>query len=53
MSKEGFVDVEIKNVPIKLLEEFDEIVVKRFYPGGRSEAMRDLMRKFTRDYQGA
>jgi len=50
LSKEGFVDVEIKNVPIKLLEEFDETVVKRFYPGGRSEAMRDLMRKFIREH---
>jgi len=51
LSKEGFVDVEIKNVPVKLLEEFDETVVKQFYPGGRSEAIRDLMRKFIREYK--
>ena len=44
MSNEGFPDILIRNVPQKLLEEFDEKIVKPNYPGGRSEAVRDLMR---------
>jgi metal-responsive CopG/Arc/MetJ family transcriptional regulator len=51
LSKEGFVDIQVRNVPVQLLEEFDKVVVKRFYPGGRSEAVRALMRKFIRDYK--
>lgn len=51
MSKDGFVDIQVRNVPEKTLKEFDEQVVKPFYPGGRSEAIRDLMRKFTREYK--
>jgi len=51
LGKDGFADTQVRNVPQKLLEEFDETVVKRFYPGGRSEAIRDLMRKFTREYK--
>ena len=47
MSKEGFADIEVRNVPAKLLEEFDEII-KPDYPGGRSEAIRDLMRQYVR-----
>lgn len=53
MSKDGFIDIQVRNVPQKLLEQFDEVVVKRFYPGGRSEAIRDLMRKFIREYKEA
>jgi len=53
LSKDGFVDIQVRNVPVQLLEEFDKVVVKRFYPGGRSEAVRDLMRKFIREHQGA
>jgi metal-responsive CopG/Arc/MetJ family transcriptional regulator len=45
MAKEDCVDVQIRNVPKKLLEEFDEVVVKPLFPGGRAEAIRDLMRK--------
>jgi metal-responsive CopG/Arc/MetJ family transcriptional regulator len=37
--------VQIRNVPKKLLEEFDEVVVKPLFPGGRAEAVRDLMRR--------
>jgi metal-responsive CopG/Arc/MetJ family transcriptional regulator len=45
MAKENVVDIVIRNVPEKLLREFDEKIVKPNYPGGRSEAIRDLMRK--------
>lgn len=45
MAKEDCVDVQIRNVPKKLLEEFDEVVVKPLFPGGRAEAIRDLMRR--------
>jgi len=45
MAKEDCIDVQIRNVPKKLLSEFDEVVVKPLFPGGRAEAIRDLMRK--------
>jgi len=48
MAKEGTVDIQVRNIPEKLLKEFDEIV-KGLYPGGRSEAIRDLMRKLIRE----
>jgi metal-responsive CopG/Arc/MetJ family transcriptional regulator len=35
----------VHNIPNKLIEEFDREVVDKLYPGGRSEAIRDLMRK--------
>jgi metal-responsive CopG/Arc/MetJ family transcriptional regulator len=45
MAKESCVDIQVRNIPKKLLEEFDEIVVKPLFPGGRAEAIRDLMRR--------
>jgi len=45
MAKESCVDIQIRNVPKKVLDEFDEIVVKALFPGGRAEAVRDLMRR--------
>jgi metal-responsive CopG/Arc/MetJ family transcriptional regulator len=45
MAKESCVDIQVRNVPKKLLEEFDEVVVKDHFPGGRAEAIRDLMRR--------
>lgn len=39
----------VRNVPQELLEEFDAKVVEKLYPGGRSEAIRDLMRKAIRE----
>jgi metal-responsive CopG/Arc/MetJ family transcriptional regulator len=49
MAREDCVVVPLKNVPRSLLTEFDELVVKRDYPGGRSEAIRDLMRRAIRE----
>lgn len=48
MASEGLLDIQVRNIPEKLLKEFDE-VVKEQYPGGRSEAIRDLMRRFVRE----
>jgi len=45
VAKEDCVDVQIRNVPRKLLSEFEDVVVKPNHPGGRSEAIRDLMRR--------
>jgi len=45
MAKESCVDIQVRNIPKKLLEEFDETVVKTLFPGGRAEAIRDLMRR--------
>jgi metal-responsive CopG/Arc/MetJ family transcriptional regulator len=45
MAKESCVDIQVRNIPKKLLEEFDETVVKALFPGGRAEAIRDLMRR--------
>jgi len=45
MAKESCVDIQVRNIPKKLLEEFDETVVKPLFPGGRAEAVRDLMRR--------
>jgi len=45
MVKESCVDIQVRNIPKKLLEEFDETVVKPLFPGGRAEAIRDLMRR--------
>jgi len=49
MAKESCVDIQVRNVPKKLLEEFDEVVVKPLFPGGRAEAIRDLMRRAIQD----
>jgi metal-responsive CopG/Arc/MetJ family transcriptional regulator len=49
MAKESYVDIEVRDVPVKLLQEFDELVVKQLFPGGRSEAIRDLMRPAVRE----
>jgi metal-responsive CopG/Arc/MetJ family transcriptional regulator len=45
MAKEDCVDVQVRNVPKKLLDDFDRIVVKPKFPGGRAEAIRELMRR--------
>jgi len=42
-------DFIVRNVPQKLLAEFDSEIVEKSYPGGRSEAIRDLMREAIKD----
>lgn len=51
MAKEGLTDIQVRNIPDRLLREFDE-ATKKDYPGGRSEAIRDLMRRFIRENKG-
>lgn len=52
---EGLVTIDVHNTDPRLLEAFDRYVVKPFYPGGRSEALRTLMdqelTKRTRKYR--
>ena len=33
MDKESYVDIEVRDVPVRLLQEFDELVVKQLFPG--------------------
>jgi metal-responsive CopG/Arc/MetJ family transcriptional regulator len=49
VARESCVDIEVLDVPVRLLQEFDELVVKQLYPGSRSEAIRDLMRRAVRE----
>jgi len=49
MAKESCADIQVRNVPKKLLEEFDKVVVEPLFPGGRAEAIRDLMRRAIQD----
>ena len=39
------VDLTIYNVPANLLREFAQKIISPYYPGGVSEAIKDLMRK--------
>ena len=40
-----FVDLTIYDVPASLLKEFGETIIRCYYPGGVSEAIKDLLRK--------
>jgi hypothetical protein len=40
-----FVDLTIYNIPASLLREFAQKIVSPCYPGGVSEAVKDLMRR--------
>jgi len=42
---EMFVSLTIYDVPASLLREFGERIIRPSYPGGVSEALKDLMRK--------
>jgi hypothetical protein len=46
-----FVDLTIYDVPAGLLREFGEKVVHSSYPGGVSEAIKDLLRKAIMDQE--
>ena len=41
----GYASLTIYDIPAELLHEFSEYVVKLYYPGGISPAIKDLMRK--------
>jgi hypothetical protein len=40
-----FVDLTIYDVPVSLLEDFSEYIIKPVYDGQVTEAIKDLMRK--------
>lgn len=40
-----FVDLTIHDVSASLLKEFAERIIKPYYPGGVSDAIKDLIRK--------
>jgi hypothetical protein len=39
------VDLTIYNIPASLLKQFSQNVVQLYYPGGVSDAIKDLIRK--------
>jgi hypothetical protein len=49
--EQGFEFMLVRDIPAELLKEFDEKIVKPFYPSGHSEAVQDLMRKTIREQQ--
>ena len=49
--EQGFEFILVRDIPAELLKEFDEKIVKPFYHGGHSEAVRDLMRKSIQEKQ--
>ena len=49
--EQGFEFMLVRDIPAELLKDFDENIVKPFYPGGHSEAVRDLIRKSIQEQQ--
>ena len=45
MNQIRYVNITIYDIPANLVHEFSEKVVKPYYPGGISQAIKDLMRK--------
>jgi len=45
MNQIGYVNITIYDTPASLLNEFSEKVVKPYYPGGISQAIKGLMKK--------
>jgi len=45
MNQIRYVNITIYDIPANLVYEFSEKVVKPYYPGGISQAIKDLMKK--------
>lgn len=45
MNQVRYVNITIYDIPADLLHEFSEKAVKPYYPGGISQAIKDLMWK--------
>ena len=45
MSDVHYVHITVYDIPVELLNQFTSRVVKPYYPGGISQAMKDLMKK--------
>ncbi len=43
--EKGLDFVLVRDIPLELLREFEENIVKSFYPGGLNQAIKDLMQK--------
>jgi len=49
MNQVHYVNTTIYDIPASLLSEFSDKVVKPCYPGGISQAIKDLMRKAVKE----
>jgi len=45
MNQVRYVDITIYDIPASLINEFSEKVIKPYYSGGISQAIKDLMKK--------
>lgn len=45
MNQIRYVNITIYDIPASLLSEFSDRIVKPYYPGGISQAIKDLMNK--------
>ena len=45
MNEPRYVNITIYDIPSELVKEFSEKIVRPYYPGGISQAIKDLMRK--------
>jgi len=45
MDQIRYVNITIYDIPADLVQEFSEKVVKPYYPGGTSQAIKGLMKK--------
>jgi len=45
MGEPRYVNITIYDIPSELVKEFNKQIVKPHYPGGISQAIKDLMRK--------
>jgi hypothetical protein len=45
MSEPRYVHITIYDVPSELVKDFSDKIVKPYYPGGISQAIKDLMKK--------
>jgi len=48
-----FVDLTVHDVSASLLKEFTERIIKPYYPGGVSDAIKDLIRKAIDEQEAA
>jgi len=49
MNEVPYVNITIYDIPSELVKEFSEKIVRPHYPGGISQAIKDLMRKAIKD----
>ena len=45
MNQICYVNITIYDIPAELVKEFSEKIVRPYYPGGISQAIKDLMKK--------